>query len=223
IDSGDNARVTLTSGGVLESDALVICTAGATTSFDGLGWLPLRTVRGQVTFCRATAASMQWQQAHCHTGYLTPAFDGVHCIGATFDRERQKALIDHADDQANLAELEHGAPELWQALGGKHIEVVGQHAGLRCQPADPLPLVGPRPQPEHNPHTLDESVWLNIAHGSKGLTHTPLCADIIADRLSGHPLATDHHVVASLAPERFIERRRRRDPDWRPGTGNDRD
>src|SRR5699024_10434694 len=125
IDSGDNARVTLTSGGVLESDALVICTAGATTSFDGLGWLPLRTVRGQVTFCRATAASMQWQQAHCHTGYLTPAFDGVHCIGATFDRERQKALIDHADDQANLAELEHGAPELWQALGGKHIEVVG--------------------------------------------------------------------------------------------------
>src|SRR5699024_5262961 len=53
IDSGDNARVTLTSGGVLESDALVICTAGATTSFDGLGWLPLRTVRGQVTFCRA--------------------------------------------------------------------------------------------------------------------------------------------------------------------------
>lgn len=220
VEPGDAARAKLQSGETLVGDALALCTAGATSGFESLGWLPLRIVRGQVTFCRATVASRQWKEAHCHAGYLTPAFDGIHCIGATFDHQRHQPVVDSADNKHNLAELEDNLPELWRSLGGKNIEVVGQHAGLRCQPADPLPLVGPRPQPNRNPHTLDQQVWLNIAHGSKGLTHTPLCADIIADRLSGHPVATDLAVVSALGPERFIERRRRRDRDWRPDTDN---
>ncbi len=220
IERSDTARIALDSGRALAGDALVLCTAGATGGLDGLAWLPLRIVRGQVTFCRATAASRRWKHTHCHAGYLTPAFKGVHSVGATFDRRRQEAIVDVDDNERNLAELENHLPELWRALGARNIEVVGQHAGLRCQPADPLPLVGPRPRPEHNPHTLDRHVWLNIAHGSKGLTHTPLCADMIADRLSGHPLPTDLEVVAALAPERFIERRRRREPGWRPDIGN---
>lgn len=221
IARGDAARAVLSSGHSLEGDTLVLCTAGATRGFEGLGWLPLRVVRGQVTFCRATAASLKWRHAHCHAGYLTPALDGIHSIGATFDHQHREPVVNSADNDLNLAELERNLPELWEALGGRNIEVVGQHAGLRCQPADPLPLVGPRPQPDRNPHTLDRRVWLNIAHGSKGLTHTPLCADIIADRLSGHPVAVDLEIVASLAPERFIERRRRRDRDWRPDSGKD--
>jgi tRNA 5-methylaminomethyl-2-thiouridine biosynthesis bifunctional protein len=210
-----SAGVKLASGGTFEGDALVLCTAGATRGFGGLEWLPLRVVRGQVTFCRATPESRGWREAHCHAGYLTPAFEGVHSIGATFDRERQEPVVDPADDEFNLAELERQVPSLWRAIGGKAVEVVGQHAGLRCQSPDTLPLVGPCPDPGENPHTLDEGLWLNIAHGSKGLTHTPLCADIIADRLSGQPVATDLEVMASIAPERFVERRRRHEPDWR--------
>jgi len=213
---GRSALVDLDSGDRLEADAVVLCTAGATDRFDGMAWLPLRTVRGQVTFCRATETSLQWREAHCHTGYVTPAFEGVHCIGATFDRQRQSAVVDPVDNERNLAELEHNVPALWQGLGGSGIEVIGQHAGLRCQSGDWLPLVGPCPDPSNNPHTLDDRIWLNIAHGSRGLTHTPLCADLIADRLSGHPAATDTGVMASLAPERFIERRRRREPGWQP-------
>ncbi|MDZ7791099.1 MAG: FAD-dependent 5-carboxymethylaminomethyl-2-thiouridine(34) oxidoreductase MnmC [Xanthomonadales bacterium] len=216
ITSGESTSVTLDSGVAIEVDATVLCTAGATGRFDGMGWLPLRTVRGQVTFCRATQASLEWRQAHCHTGYVTPAFEGVHCVGATFDRQRQTAVVDPVDNERNLAELERQLPSRWRALGGSGIKVVGQHAGLRCQSGDWLPLVGPSPDPSNNPHTLNGHIWLNIAHGSRGLTHTPLCADLIADRLSGEPVAVDSSVMAALAPERFIERRRRRDPHWRP-------
>lgn len=215
IHRGDAARAELKSGDAFEGEAIVLCTAGATPGFAGLEWLPLRVVRGQVTFCRATAESRAWREAHCHAGYVTPAFEGAHCIGATFDRQRREAVIDPGDDELNLAELERNVPQLWQALGGPGIEVIGQHAGLRCQSPDTLPLVGPCPDAREIPQQLDEHVWLNIAHGSKGLAHTPLCADIIADRLSGHPVATDLGVMGALAPERFIERRRRRDPDWR--------
>ncbi len=221
IGSGEEARAALDSGDTIEGDAVVLCTAGATPGFEGLEWLPLRIVRGQVSFCRATAASLAWREAHCHAGYVTPGFEGVHCVGATFDRQREEALVDPGDDQLNLSELERHVPSLWRALGGEHIEIVGQHAGLRAQSPDTLPIVGPLPEPRHNPHTLDRRVWLDIAHGSKGMTHTPLCADIIADRLAGHPVAMDLEVMASLAPERYVERRRRRDPDWRPDSGDD--
>jgi len=216
LTGGSLAGIRTNSGATFEANVVVLCTAGATAQFKELGWLPVRTVRGQVTLCRATTASSQWQEVHCHSGYLTPAFDGLHCIGATFDRQRQSAVIDPVDDETNLAELKSNLPGHWRALGGDGIEVVGHLAGLRCQSADFLPLVGPCPDPSRNPHTLDAGVWLNIAHGSKGLTHTPLCADLIADRLSGRPVPTDAAVTASLAPERFIERHRRRDPDWQP-------
>ncbi len=214
--SGNSVSLRLKSGDWLEADTAVLCTAGTSGRLAGLGWLPLRIVRGQVTFCRATAASLRWGEVHCHTGYVTPAFEGLHSVGATFDRQRQVPVIDPVDNQHNLAELERNVPALWHALGGRDIEVVGQHAGLRCQSGDWLPLVGPCPDAASNPHTLDERIWLNIAHGSKGLSHTPLCADLIADRLSGLPVAADDGIISSLAPERFIERRRRRDPDWRP-------
>lgn len=204
------------SGSALECDALVLCTAGDTLRLPGLEWLPLRRVRGQVTFCRATSASLAWRQTHCHTGYVTPAIEGMHCVGATFDRGRQRAVVDPVDDEHNLAELQRHLPERWDALGGGSIEVVGQHAGLRCQSADTLPLVGAMADAHRNPHAVDPAVWLNIAHGSKGLTHSPLCAALIADRLSGHPPPIDTEVIAALAPERFIERKRRREPEWRP-------
>jgi tRNA 5-methylaminomethyl-2-thiouridine biosynthesis bifunctional protein len=216
--SGHPATDTLIdgSGSALECDALVLCTAGDTMHLPGLEWLPLRRVRGQVTFCHVTEASRHWRQTHCHAGYLTPAVEGVHCVGATFDRGRERPVIDPVDDEHNLAELQRNLPDRWQALGGGSIEVVGQHAGLRCQSADTLPLVGPVADAHRNPHSVDPAVWLNIAHGSKGLTHTPLSASLIADRLSGHPPAVDTGVIAALAPERFIERKRRRDPDWYP-------
>jgi tRNA 5-methylaminomethyl-2-thiouridine biosynthesis bifunctional protein len=210
-------RVETATGLTIEADAIILCTAGATSAFEGLSWLPLRTVRGQVTFCRSTKTSLTWREPHCHRGYVTPAFDGIHGVGASFDLKRDRPVIDPEDDRNNLAELEKNLPPLWQSLGGQNIEIVGQQAGLRCQSPDWLPLVGPCPDPNHQPHALDHSVWLNIAHGSKGLAHTPLCADLIADGLSGLPAPTDTAVVAALAPERFIERQRRRDPNWQPG------
>ncbi|MFW5815628.1 MAG: FAD-dependent oxidoreductase, partial [Wenzhouxiangella sp.] len=108
-------------------------------------------------------------------------------------------------------------PEHWQALGGESIQVAGQRAAVRCQTPDFLPLAGPLPDPGHNPHRPVPGVYLNLAHGSRGLTHTPLCADLIADQASGLSPFPDAELIDALAPERFILRRRRRDPDWKPG------
>ncbi len=214
--ASDRLSVSLSDGSTRATEALILCTGAQTRDLPGLAWLPLKLIRGQVSLCRATAATQVWTQAVCHAGYLTPALDDLHCVGASFDLKRADPVIDPADDAANLAQLREQLPGHWQALGGAAIAVVDRRAAVRCQSTDFLPLAGPLPDPRRQPHGLSDGVHLSIAHGSRGLTHTPLCAELIADRLSGRPSSVDPEITAALAPERFILRRRRRDPDWRP-------
>lgn len=201
---------------VQTADALFLCLAESIRTLPGLDWLPLKLIRGQVSYVRATEASRQWQQAICHAGYLTPALDDLHCVGATYDLKRPSTEIDQADDQTNLDQLREQLPEHWQALGGEHIEIVNHRAAVRCQTPDFLPLAGPLADPGELPHCIVPDVYLNLAHGSRGITHTPLCADLVADLASqGNPIP-DNELIEALAPERFILRRRRREPDWKP-------
>jgi len=209
-------RTTLADGSEQHADALILATAGAAQNLPGLHWLPLKTIRGQVSYCRPTAASAGWTQAHCHGGYLTPPLDGLHCVGATFDLHDHDPAPRPADDDANLAQLRRYLPTHWQQLGGDAIEVVDQRVAMRCQSLDFLPLVGPLPDATANPHTVLPGLYLNIAHGSRGITGTPLCADLLADLLSQQPPPVDRALTAALAPERFIVRKRKKQPDWSP-------
>ncbi len=201
------------------ADAVFLCMAEGIRALPGLEWLPLKLIRGQVSYVRATEASRNWQQAICHAGYLTPALDGLHCIGATYDLQRLTAEIDPADDQTNLDQLREQLPHQWQELGGEAIGIADRRAAVRCQTPDFLPLAGPLADPTELPHSTVPNVYLNLAHGSRGITHTPLCADLVADLASDFNPVPDAELIDALAPERFIMRRRRREPDWRPEQG----
>lgn len=158
----------------------------------------LKRIRGQVSHVRAQPASSDWRQAFCHSGYLTPAIQGLHCVGASFDLHRSDAAADDNDDRANLAELQRNLPEHWQALGGNAIELVSRRVGFRCQSTDFLPLAG----------MISEGLWCSIAHGSRGITGTPLCADLIANAIVGLPTAVDREILDALSPSRFMLRQR---------------
>lgn len=200
----------------LSADAVVLCMAVEAAKLPGLDWLPLKSIRGQVSYCEATAESRRWTEAICHAGYLTPAVGGTHCVGATFEPDSSDTSSQPIDDERNMRQLQQYLPDHWRALGGDAARIVGRRAGLRCQSEDYLPLVGTLPDPTLVPHRLREGIVLNLAHGSRGITHTPLCADLIADQLCGLPASLDPDIVGALAPERFIQRWRRRQPDWRP-------
>jgi len=213
IDS--HGRVRLVDGRILESEELLLCLAHHCAELPGLDWLPLKRIRGQVSFCAPSSESATWTQAICHGGYLTPGLDGRHCVGATYDLHRPEHGVDPGDDRANLDQLLSFLPEHWTALGGERIDVIGQRVAVRCQSLDFLPLAGPLPAPSRAPHGLLESVHLNIAHGSRGLTHTPLTADLLSDQLSRMTPGIEPALIDALAPERFVIRKRRRHPDWR--------
>jgi len=200
-------RPVLDTGKADGPEAAVLCIAGSAARLPGLHELPLRTIRGQVTECRATSTSRVWQQAHCHDGYLTPAIDGVHCVGATFNPGDTETAPRAMDDAANLEQLARCLPAFWRELGGTGIEIVGQRVAFRCQASDYLPLAG------HSPGARNESATsliLNLGHGSRGIGATPLIADMIADNLSQLPAGVDSAMQRALDPARFELRKRRK-------------
>ena len=69
------------------------------------------------------------------------------------------------------------------------------------------------------PHRIIPDVYLNLAHGSRGITHTPLCADLVADLASRLSPVPDAELIEAPAPERFILRRPKREPGWKPQPG----
>src|SRR5690606_8656832 len=187
-------------------DEIVLANADAALQLVNLPWLKLKRIRGQVSQVAATALSRNWPQAICHAGYLTPAINDQHCVGATFDLHDDSDAPRAADDLRNLAQLHDHLPDHWQQLGGEQAKVITQRVGFRCQSTDFLPLCGPLAE-------CDEKlagVWLNIAHGSRGITGTTLCAELLASELSGEPLPVDREMHDALAPARFLKRLQRR-------------
>lgn len=182
------------------ADAVVVCAgpaSGALTGFE----LRLRNIRGQITELRATAASRAWREPQCHDGYLLPAVDGVHVIGASYDPDSIDLSPRDEDNTANLQRLARHLPQSWAALGGKSIEIAGARVGIRCQPRDYLPAVGPVPGTHNDP---GPALWVNAGHGSRGITGTPLAAELIADRLSALPGLPDPALEAALDPARLL-------------------
>ena len=216
LHEGTPASVMLDNGSQLYANAVVVCAAGASQQLPGLAWLPLKHIRGQVSYCQATEASRQWQQAQCHGGYLTPALDDLHCVGATFNLHDSQPGPTDADDADNLAQLKHYLPEHWQALGGEAIVIQDRRVAFRCQSLDFVPLCGPLPVATDNPHRAATGLYLNLAHGSRGITGTPLCADLLADLITGQALPVDSQLVDALDPSRFIVRKRKKQPEWKP-------
>lgn len=213
--AGTRPAVTTADGQRLSADALILATATDTRNLPGLAWLPTGISRGQLSHVAATEASVQWTQPLCHAGYLIPAVDGLHCVGASYDRQRSEPVIDPADDAFNLEQLARHLPEHHAALGGHQARIISSRAALRCESPDRVPLAGIAPDPSHLPHRQLDNVYLNIAHGSRGLTHTPLCAELLADTISQRPVSVEPEIRQALAPERFVLRKRRREPGWR--------
>ena len=73
------------------------------------------------------------------------------------------------------------------------MEIAASRVEFRCQLPDYLPLVG----------SLSEHVLANLGHGSRGITHTPLSAEIVAAQLTGEPSPTGNYVLEALNPLRF--------------------
>ncbi|MGM0481088.1 MAG: bifunctional tRNA (5-methylaminomethyl-2-thiouridine)(34)-methyltransferase MnmD/FAD-dependent 5-carboxymethylaminomethyl-2-thiouridine(34) oxidoreductase MnmC [Pseudomonadota bacterium] len=151
--------------------------------------LPINPVRGQITLVKASQATAQLQQVLCYKGYMIPADNGQHCIGATFNRADDSEQLRSSDDVENLASLQDCCAQPWSDT----LQVVGSRASVRATSPDHMPIAG----------QLSANRAVISALGSRGLTSAPLLAEIIAAQLTGGlpPLAAD--CLRRLSPQRY--------------------
>lgn len=184
--------------------------------------LPLYPVRGQVSHVPTTAGLSQLKTVLCYDGYLTPAHNGAHCIGASYGRN-QTDLAYRADEQEqNRARLQACLPDqTWPA----EVDVSGNQArvGVRCASRDHLPVAGPvarlaaladhdvnAPADQQSALPLHAGLYVLGALGSRGLCSAPLCGELVASEICGDPLPLAADLLEALHPARYWVRRLRR-------------
>lgn len=203
-----------------EFDAVVICAAHQSSRLNYCEAIPGKGIRGQVSQVHATPESAPLQTVLCAQGYIPPQTAHRHWLGATFDLtsdDNELRWQDHAD---NLAAVTRMSPA-FSSLEVK--ELTDGRASARCATPDYLPIVGAVPKLEeteeifaglrHNAlksidaaGAFEPNLYVNLGHGSRGLTYTPISADIIASLLMGAPLPLPRDLLLHLHPARFAIR-----------------
>lgn len=198
---------------------VVIATGTQADDFNMTDWLPLQSLRGQITVVRATAKSEKLAHVICHEGYMTPAVDGTHCIGATFQKEPVSTTDTRTkDDAENVHKLQQNLPD----MGITESDILSSRAGYRMTTPDKLPLVGRAPDAQKfienfaglRQGSVDESVekpyidglYIAAGFGAHGMTTAPLAGEIIAADICQTPLPCPRSLAEALEPERFILR-----------------
>ena len=207
------------------ASVVVLASAAEIKGFTQSAGLPLKRIRGQITRLPATAASRALHTVVCAEGYVAPARQDEHTLGASFDFNSDDLTLNSADHASNLQLLDEISPELCGALNAAALdpEHLQGRAAFRCTSPDYLPIVGPladtpafaeayavlgkdaRQVPDTPCPWLD-GLYINSGHGSRGLITAPLSGEMIAAWLNNEPLPVPADVAQACHPNRFALR-----------------
>ncbi|MNE47424.1 tRNA 5-methylaminomethyl-2-thiouridine biosynthesis bifunctional protein MnmC [compost metagenome] len=183
--------------------------------------LPLYPVRGQVSHVPTTATLSRLKTVLCYDGYLTPAHDAEHCIGASYGRNQSTTDYSAEEQGQNQARLQACLLEqTWPA----EVDVSAAEArvGVRCASRDHLPVAGPvvrlaslaehyaglQSDRQHAaPLPLHPGLFVVGALGSRGLCSAPLCGELVASEICGEPLPLAAELLEALHPARYWVRK----------------
>ncbi len=176
----------LSSGDRLLADRVLMATAYSTQ----LSPVPLAIdrARGQLSMCPAQPG----RAIHvivCRDGYVTPAIDGVHTIGATIQYDDEDASGRSNDDLENFHRLQRLVPGFIAAPDALR----SGRVAWRATTQDRLPLVG----------KVADGLYVSVGHGSRGITCAPLCAELLVAELCGDSLPMAREWLQRLDPLRF--------------------
>jgi tRNA 5-methylaminomethyl-2-thiouridine biosynthesis bifunctional protein len=211
----------------LLASASVVVLAGAAEikRFPASAQLPLKRIRGQITRLAETPESRALATVICAEGYVAPARNGEHTLGASFAFNSDDLTPSVTEHVGNLELLQEISEDLGERLNTHELpaEDLQGRAAFRCTSPDYLPIVGPladrtafveaygvlRKDARQTPDT--ECPWLdglyvNSGHGSRGLITAPLSGELIAAWLDDEPLPLPRSVAEACHPNRFALR-----------------
>lgn len=181
----------------------VLANASMAVHFAQAAWLPLRWVRGQISLMRQRP-ERNLKIAVCRDGYITPAREGMHCIGASFNEDLPDPNIRREDHEGNLQRLEAMLPGFGESLTP---EMLGGRVAFRGMSFDRLPVLGALPQAGSDGDDPN-GLFVCAGLGSRGMTWGALAAEIVAGAIAAEPLPIEKSLFAAVDPARFLKRKR---------------
>ena len=142
---------------------------------------------GQVSHVPETGNLVELQAGISYGGYLTPAKDGYHELGATFDRSAQTNILE-SSHYHNLDLLPAGL-----AIQMPDPKVYGARVSRRASTPDRNPVCG----------KIATNVYVLGALGARGLTLAPLLGDMVAAEMLDMPVTLGLDIRGRLDPFRF--------------------
>ncbi|HAT33061.1 MAG TPA: tRNA U-34 5-methylaminomethyl-2-thiouridine biosynthesis protein [Janthinobacterium sp.] len=188
---------------IAQAPTVILANGCGATALAQAAGLPLAAVRGQVTHL-AEGSLPAPPLVVCREAYMTPAADGIVCVGASYDADGEPGLR-AASQRENLdkiaAILGVAAPRA--PLAGR--------TGFRCVAPDRLPLVGALPDAAAAGRcerlrdvARQPGLYGLLGYASRGLIWAPLAAELLAAQLDGEPAPLEASLVAALDPARFL-------------------
>ena len=210
------------SDAVLTTECVVIANGARARQFPALHWLPVESVRGQLTLAPQTDTSRNLRCPISAERYITPAYEGRHVVGASYVPGDESTALSAREQQENI----NGINRLLPGLLDDQRELTGRVA-FRAVSTDRVPVAGAVPDAEafekdyrdlHHGKAARRypagaylpGLYLSSAHGSRGLTSCFLSGELIAAMISGEPSPVEKDVTDYLNPARFIIRRLKR-------------
>ena len=211
--------------GDLAFDALVICHNSVPAGFGSLPRYPCLVNHGQVDTHVVDNPALLPAVPLCQRGYLVPwrhQGQALAMVGGSYAQGDHHSADAAALARKNLALLGQLAPGLKRQLAAR-MEAVASRAGSRLTTPDYQPLAGPvedtaacrtifaayrrnaRSKVNARP-AYQAGLYVNLAHGSGGLTTTPLLAEYLASLISGEPLPLLADDIPAIHPLRFLLR-----------------
>jgi tRNA 5-methylaminomethyl-2-thiouridine biosynthesis bifunctional protein len=212
---------------VIETESAIIASAFDCKKFSQTAYLPLRKIRGQITQLPCTPESSKMKMVVCGECYITPAEEGLHGCGATYNKDLFTTELRDIDHQANLAQIAATDAGLAAVLGNPINEKLTGRANFRCTTSDYLPIAGPVPDraamledyaklrrdaktPMTTLGAYLPNLYVNCGMGSRGLSYAPLTAELLAAEITGEKTTLldtlPEELCQAMHPVRFLIR-----------------
>ncbi len=184
---------------ILEASCVVLCNGADVHFFPQTRHYPVIGNRGQVDVYPALDSKVSTILSG--QGYVLPPGGGRQSIGGSYyvgDHGMQAIAARSREHLEFVAQLN---PSLADSMARQQPFL--QRQGMRCITPDRMPLAGPACRPANEGGGEYSGLYLNVGHGSHGLTRTPFCAAWLASLLDHTPPPFNNAIAQLLLPERY--------------------
>lgn len=168
-------RITCEDGSSALGAHTILCGAHEISTLPQTSWVPLEAIRGQTVQANTTPESQTLRTVVSYDGYITPAYSGVHFVGAHYRHNDMNEAPTEDDTTEILSRLYRTFPTI------SNLQVTSSRVCFRASTHDRMPYIGKLPSNDN------ANLFINSGHGSRGLITAPLGGEIIARLINNEP------------------------------------